>query len=61
MDWNNIWAKVKDYIGIGLTNVKESAKNVEVGPPDAPDLHDVASKNVIKSTKTARKTTKKKV
>lgn len=57
MDWNNLWAKVKDYIGIGLTNVKEAAKNVEVGPPDAPDLHDV----VAKKEKKPRKTTKKKV
>lgn len=56
MNWNNIWAKVKDYVGIGLDTVK----NIEVTPPDAPDLHDVASKHVTKTTKTARKTTTKK-
>ena len=59
MDWNNLWAKVKDYIGIGLNTVKDATKNIEVTPPSAPDLHEVASKNVTKTTKTARKSKKK--
>ena len=55
MDWNNLWAKVKDYIGIGLTKGVDMVKNVEVTPPDAPDLHEVASKHVTKTSKTVRK------
>jgi hypothetical protein len=60
MNWNIIWASVKNYVGIGLNTVKEAAKNVEVSPPDAPDLHSKASEHVTKPASKKKATSKKK-
>ena len=55
----SFWSKVKDYIGIGLTKVKDAVKDVEVGPPSAPDFQDVVGGDLVKKAK-AKPTSKKK-
>lgn len=59
----SFWNKVKDYFGISLTKVKDAVKDIEVGPPSAPDFQDVVGGDLVKKAKTkpaAKKTSAKK-
>jgi hypothetical protein len=56
----SFWDKVKDYIGIGLTNAKETLKNVEVKPTEDQTLVPEFVKKESTAKKPAKKTTAKK-
>lgn len=47
----SFWDKVKDYVGIGLTKVNDAVKNIEVGPPSAPDFQDSVGGDLVKKAK----------